>query len=208
LLNLDCYEKIILFDDCSTDNSYQIASKLESSYPEIELHQNIKNNGKGSCIISAKKFINTSHVIVHDADLEYDPKDISKLYEKSLKYPDDLILGSRTIGNIKRYKKYKSLVVINKMLTSLFSLLNSCKISDIASCYMLMPTSFLKEYIHEEQGFGIEVEILSKFLRTNKRVQELPINYNARGYAEGKKIKINDGINIFVKILKYRRRRK
>ena len=98
--------------------------------------------------------------------------------------------------------------LINKMLTSLFSLLNSCKISDIASCYMLMPTSFLKEYIHEEQGFGIEVEILSKFLRTNKRVQELPINYNARGYAEGKKIKINDGINIFVKILKYRRRRK
>ena len=69
-------------------------------------------------------------------------------------------------------------------------------------------TSFLKEYIHEEKGFGIEVEILSKFLSTNKVVQELPINYNARGYAEGKKIKINDGINIFIKILKYRKNRK
>ncbi len=205
LLKLECYEKIILFDDCSTDNSYQIANKIQSSYQDIELHQHIKNTGKGGCIISAKKFVNTSHVIVHDADLEYDPQDIPRLYNESLKYPNDLILGSRTIGNIKRYKKYKGLVVINQILSTLFSVLNSYKISDIASCYMLMPTSFLKEYITEEKGFGIEVEILSKFLKTNREIKELPINYTARSYSQGKKIKINDGINIFIKIFKYRK---
>ena len=207
LLKLNCYEKIILFDDCSTDNSYQIAKKIQSSYPDIELHQHIKNTGKGGCIISAKKFVNTSHVIVHDADLEYDPQDISRLYNESLKYPNDLILGSRTIGNIKRYKKYKGLVVINQMLSTMFSVLNSYKISDIASCYMLMPTSFLKKYINEEKGFGIEVEILSKVLKTNRGIRELPINYTARSYSQGKKIKISDGINIFIKIFKYRKRK-
>jgi len=208
LLEIDCYSEIILFDDSSTDKSFQIATDLKNSYQNIKLYQHEKNTGKGSCIISAKEFINTTHVIVHDADLEYDPSDISKLYIESLKYPKDLILGSRTIGNIKRFKKYKGLVVVNKILTSLFSFLNSYKVSDIASCYMLMPTQFLKEHIYEEKGFGIEVEILSKFLKTNNRIIEIPINYSARSYSQGKKIKIKDGVNIFIKILKYRKVKK
>ena len=208
MLEIDCYSEIILFDDSSTDKSFQIATDLKNSYQNIKLYQHEKNTGKGSCIISAKEFINTTHVIVHDADLEYDPSDISKLYIESLKYPKDLILGSRTIGNIKRFKKYKGLVVVNKILTSLFSFLNSYKVSDIASCYMLMPTQFLKEHIYEEKGFGIEVEILSKFLKTNNRIIEIPINYSARSYSQGKKIKIKDGVNIFIKILKYRKVKK
>ena len=207
VLAIDCYDEIILFDDCSTDKSYQIATELKNSYQNIRLYQHKKNTGKGSCVISAKKFVNTSHVIVHDADLEYDPEDIKKLYNESLKYPKDLILGSRTIGNIKRFKKYKGLVIINKIFTSLFSLLNSYKVSDIASCYMLMPTLFLKDYIYEERGFGIEVEILSKFLKTNNKIVEIPINYSARSYSQGKKIKVKDGLNIFIKIFKYRKRK-
>ena len=207
VLQIDCFTEIILFDACSTDKSYQIATKIKNSSKNIKLYQHAKNTGKGSCIISAKKFVNTSHVIVHDADLEYNPKDISRLYNESLKYPKDLILGSRTIGNLKRHKKYKSLVVVNKIFTSFFSLLNSYKVSDIASCYMLMPTPFLKDYIYEEKGFGIEVEILSKFLKTNNKIVELPINYEARSYSQGKKIKIRDGFNIFIKILKYRKRK-
>ena len=206
VLEIDCYSEIILFDDSSTDKSFQIATDLKNSHQNIKLYQHEKNTGKGGCVISAKDFINTSHVIVHDADLEYDPKDISKLYNESLNYPKDLILGSRTIGNLQRYKKYKGLVFVNRIFSSLFSLLNSYKVSDIASCYMLMPTSFLKKYIFEEKGFGIEVEILSKFLKTGNKIIELPINYSARSYSEGKKIKIKDGINIFIKILKYRKK--
>jgi len=72
---------------------------------------------------------------------------------------------------------------------------------------MLMPTPFLKDFIYEEKGFGIEVEILSKFLKTNNKIVELPINYEARSYSQGKKIKIKDGFNIFIKILKYRKRK-
>ena len=92
-----------------------------------------------------KVFLKTSHVIVHDADLEYDPNDILKLYSQSLKNPQSLILGSRTIGNIKRNKKYKILVLVNKIFAMLFSIINSNKVSDISSCYMLIPSSFLKK---------------------------------------------------------------
>ena len=66
-----------------------------------------------------------------------------------------------------------------------------------------MPTKFLKKHIYEESGFGLEVEILSKFLRTDNKIIETPINYQGRSYSEGKKIKIKDGINILLKIFKY-----
>ena len=204
LVKIDCYEEIILVDDCSTDNSFQIAKKIKNKYPNIQLHQNKKNTGKGSCVIYAKSFLKTSHVIVHDADLEYDPNDILKLYSQSLKNPQSLILGSRTIGNIKRNKKYKILVLVNKIFAMLFSIINSNKVSDISSCYMLIPSSFLKKFIYEEMGFGIEIEIVSKFIRTKKQIIEIPINYSSRSYAEGKKIKLKDGINIFFKIFRYR----
>ena len=63
--------------------------------------------------------------------------------------------------------------------------------------------SFSQNFIYEEKGFGLEVEILSKFLRTDKDIIEIPINYTGRSYSEGKKIKIKDGLNIFIKILKF-----
>lgn len=203
LIKINSYKEIILVDDCSTDGSYKIAENFANNYKNISLYKKTKNEGKGSCIIYAKSFVKTTHVIVHDADLEYDPKDISKLFEISKNYSDCIISGSRTIGNKKRIKKYKSLKFINSLLTNLFSILNFYKISDIASCYILTPTKFLKEHIYEESGFGIEVEILSKFLRTNNKIIETPINYQGRSYSEGKKIKIKDGINILFKIFKY-----
>ena len=203
LIKINSYNEIILVDDFSTDESYKIATNYAKNYKNISLYKKNKNEGKGSCIIFAKDNIKTTHTIVHDADLEYDPKDIDKLFDISRKNPESLILGSRTIGNNPRVKKYKLLIFLNKVLTLLFSIINSYKISDVASCYMLMPTPCLKNFIYEEKGFGLEVEILSKFLRTDKDIIEIPINYTGRSYSEGKKIKIKDGLNIFIKILKF-----
>jgi dolichol-phosphate mannosyltransferase len=140
---------------------------------------------------------------VHDADLEYSPSDIASLFNISKKYPDALILGSRTQGVKNRKKIYKSLVIINKFFAIFFSILNNYKISDIATCYLLVPTEFLKQQINAEKGFGIEVEILSKFLKYHNQIIEFPISYNGRRYADGKKIKITDGLVIFYKIISY-----
>ena len=195
--------EIILVDDCSTDNSYQIAKKLSITYPNIKLFKKPLNEGKGSAVMFAKNEISYSHLIIHDADLEYSPSDIKKLFNIAKKESTSLVLGSRTKSNIKRKKIYKTLVLINKLYSMLFSLLNNYKVSDIATCYMLMPSNFFINNINKEKGFGIEVEILSSFLQTNNKIIEYPISYIGRKYSEGKKIKWKDGVNIFFKIIKY-----
>ena len=90
-----------------------------------------------------------------------------------------------------------------KFLHTFFSIINFYKVSDIASCYWIIETELIKKFDLKEKGFGIEVELLSKFLNLNREIIEIPISYTGRSYEEGKKIVFTDGLNIAYKILKY-----
>ena len=85
-----------------------------------------------------------------------------------------------------------------------FSVVNFYNISDVATCYKLMPSKFIKEIRLKENGFSIEIELLSKFLRYNKSILEVPIRYSGRSYSEGKKIKTTDGFLYLLNTIKYR----
>ena len=203
LLKIEIIDQIVLVDDCSTDNSYEIARNIQSENINIKLKKTDLNMGKGGAVKKGLEFISTSHVIVHDADLEYFPSDIPDLF---FSIPDDnkyLILGSRTIGSKSRTTLYFYTYFGNKVLTLIFSIINNYKVSDIASCYWLVKTEDLRKIELTEKGFAIEVEVLSKFLRNKHKIVEVPIKYHARSYEDGKKIKLIDGIKIFAKILKY-----
>ena len=87
------FNKILLVNNNSTDNSLIIAKELEKKYSIVQVEQTSKAKGKGVTIKYSKDFIDTSHVVIHDADLEYFPKDIVEMFEVSKKNPNDLILG-------------------------------------------------------------------------------------------------------------------
>ena len=126
------------------------------------------------------------------------------MFSLAKKNPDTLILGSRFIGNKVRKNVYFRTNVANRVMSLFFSVVNFCYITDVATCYKLMPTKFFKEVTLKEKGFSIEVELLSKFLKTNKSILEVPIKYEGRSYIEGKKIKTSDGFKYLYNTLKYR----
>ncbi len=201
LLAEKIFEKIILVNDLSNDNSFEIAQNLSNNYEQIRVISTSKQIGKGNAIREALEHINTSHLIVHDADLEYFPEDITEMYQIAIKNRDSLILGSRTIGDKKRTNLYKTTFYVQKIYASLFSLLNSHRLSDIASCYWLLETKQLKSMNISENGFSIEIEVLSKALNKGLNIIEVPIKYEGRSYQDGKKIKLLDGLKIFLKII-------
>ena len=204
LLNEEIFSEIILSDDNSSDNSLEIAKTLSNDYQHIKYISSDKNLGKGNAINNAVSILNTSHVVIHDADLEYLPEDIVQMYEKALTNQNSLILGSRFIGTKKRENVYLRTYVANRVMSIFFSLVNFYWVSDVATCYKLMPSKFLKNISIKEQGFSIEIEMLSKFLKYNKHIHEVPISYEGRSYEEGKKIKVSDGIMYILNTLKYR----
>tara|TARA_B100001175_G_scaffold294096_1_gene281086 strand:- start:445 stop:1128 length:684 start_codon:yes stop_codon:yes gene_type:complete len=204
LLEVSIFEKIYLVDDCSTDNSPNIAKNLASIHTSIVLSSTSTNSGKGGALSSLVGKITSSHVVIHDADLEYFPEDLVELNKISEINPNSLIIGSRFIGNQKRTNLYKRTFFANKFLSKIFSILYNVEITDIATCYKLMPSNFFNKVKLAEKGFSIEIELVAKFLKYNKSIFEVPIKYSARSYEEGKKIKPIDGIRYIVSSIKYK----
>lgn len=186
-------EKIILINDGSTDSSLNIASEIASKFSYVEVINNLLNQGKGSALSSAFSQVTTSHIAIHDADLEYNPEDFKEMIAKSKESKSSLILGSRFIGKRKRNNIYLRTYLANKFLSFLFSLLYTVKVTDVASCYKLFPSHLYKDNKLKEKGFSIEIEMLSKFVKSGSSVVEVPISYEGRSYDEGKKIKFSDG---------------
>jgi glycosyltransferase involved in cell wall biosynthesis len=194
LLNANVHNEIYLVNNNSTDSSKEIAISLSQKYNSVSYVESSQQAGKGVALRAGLEKIQGSHVVIHDADLEYFPDDLRELKKISIKNKEDLILGSRFIGNKKRKNSYRRTFYANKLLSLFFSMLYNYKVTDIASCYKLLPINIIKEFQLTENGFAVEVEILANFLKTkNAVIHELPIQYIGRTYKQGKKITIFDG---------------
>ena len=204
LLKIKIYDSIILIDNNSSDQSLEIAKNLAQKNKNIYFYQTDETQGKGVALNFSQSLITTTHVAIHDADLEYFPEDIIEMFSLSEKFPDSMILGSRFIGSKDRKNVYKRTYIANKFMSFFFSIVNFYYVSDVATCYKLMPTNFFQNIYIKEQGFSIEIELVSKFLKYNRSVKELPIKYSGRSYKEGKKIKFIDGFKFLFNTLKYR----
>jgi len=205
LLQVEEISAIFLVDDCSTDNSLKIMKKIELRNSKVKVFESPypTNRGKGDTILRAREYIKSNYVVIHDADLEYDPQDIKKLFNLIKENHEIFLIGSRFL-NDRKVQHYYRTYLANTFLSWLFSFVHGKKITDIASCYKLMPSAFFKQTDFKETGFAIEIELVAKFLKKSKNILEAPISYNARTYEEGKKIKVMDGFKYIYGIFKYK----
>lgn len=205
LIKENIHDKIYLVNNCSTDNSKEIAKNLSKNRDDIIYLETNVSMGKGLGIQTAIQHLKSTHTIIHDADLEYFPDDIKTMKEFSKKNKNSLVLGSRFIGEKERLNKYKRTIFANRFLSNFFSLIHGYKVSDIATCYKLIPNKYLKKMNLSENGFAIEIEILAKYLKMdNTQIIEVPIRYEGRTFEDGKKIKLSDGFQYVIKIIYYK----
>lgn len=195
-------DEIILIDDGSTDSSFELVQDFIIDKKKYKTIQSNSNKGKGDALNKSRSYITSQYVVIHDADLEYDPKDLEEMYK--LVEENKLVLGSRFIGTIKRENIYLRTLLANKIMSLFFSIVHNKRITDVATCYKMMPAKYFKINDYVEKGFSIEIEIMSKFLKQSKDIAEVPISYSGRSYEEGKKIKAIDGVQYILNTIKYR----
>ena len=99
LLKISVIDEIVVVDDCSTDNSLKILQKLALKNKKIRIYQLNSNIGKGGAIKVAFKNITTDYVVIHDADLEYNPEDIYQLYNEIQQDKKKFVVGTRFTKN-------------------------------------------------------------------------------------------------------------
>ena len=198
LLRQKIISEVIIVDDGSTDDSATIVKKFVKKSKKIKLFQK-ENAGKGSAIRLALQKATGDYVLIQDADLEYDPEDIPVLVEPVLKGRAAVIYGSRFIGAHSNLLFWHR--IGNILLNFLINLLYNTTLSDMETCYKLLPTKLMKSLQLTADKFDLEPEITCKILKKGIRIYEVPINYMGRDFNEGKKTTWKDGFGALRMIL-------
>lgn len=175
--------QIVYVDDGSADRSKTILHSYARAQDTVISK---KNGGKGSAIREGLLHANGTHTVIQDADLEYDPTDILKLFAEAQKYPGSAIFGSRFLQDNPNI--YRIFLLGNKTLTAWLNLLFGSRLTDSYTCYKLLPTDLFRSLELTSRGFEMEAEICGKCLRRGIPIRELPISYRPRTIEEGKKI--------------------
>src|ERR1700723_1164891 len=202
---------VIVVDDCSTDGTAEAILSfqrfLKSSQDFKKFHwvwlRHERNMGKGAAIRSALAHVDTHLVVIHDADLEYHPRDLIQMIELFLYENADAVFGSRFMsGGYKRALFFRH-ALGNKLLTFLCDAVCDLNLTDMETCYKMARTDLLKSIPLESSTFDVEPELAIKLAKRGARIFEVPISYSGRTYREGKKINWTDGVRALWAILRY-----
>ena len=115
----------------------------------------------------------------------------------------DAVFGSRFMGRRPHRVLFFWHMAGNKFLTLLSNLLTNINLTDVETGYKAVSAPVIKSIQIEEDGFGVEPEIIAKLARKGCRMYEVGISYGGRTYAEGKKINCKDGVRAIYAIFKY-----
>jgi glycosyltransferase involved in cell wall biosynthesis len=197
-------KEVIVINDSSTDKSKSEIERFLNSKPtDFSLVNHSVNKGKGAAIQTGIIKATGDYTIIQDADLELNPAEINNLIEKVQSNKADVVYGSRFLNESKKGGTLLSNAA-NAFLTWLSNFIFRINITDMETCYKLVPTVEFKKIKLKEQRFGFEPEITAKLAKNKKlRWTEVPISYNARTDEEGKKIGWKDGIRAIWCILYY-----
>jgi len=202
-------KEILVVDDGSTDGTRELLTELESAWPE-ERHPQTRlrvffqpeNGGKGKALRTGIAAAEGRITIIQDADLEYDPNDYPKLLDPILSGEADVVYGSRFTGSPRRVLYFWHSLG-NRALTTASNMLTDLNLTDMETCYKAFRTEVIQSIPLREDRFGFEPEVTAKLARLGVRIFEVPVSYNGRSYAEGKKIGWRDGVEAFRVMLRY-----
>jgi glycosyltransferase involved in cell wall biosynthesis len=193
--------EIVLVDDGSTDGTVQKIQELNHKSVRVLTHP--VNRGKGAALQTGFRECRGEIVVIQDADLEYDPKDIPRLIQPIIDGKADVVFGSRFHGEVQRVHLFTHRIG-NAALTFFSNLMTNLNLSDMECGYKAFRREVIKSFEIKEARFGVEPEITAKVAKRGYKIYEVPVSYSGRDYSEGKKIGWKDAIRALWCIIRYR----
>lgn len=200
--------ELILIDDGSGEATRRLIDEICTSVdPVIRCVRHPIRLGKGAALRSGIAASRGEIIVFQDGDLEYDPGNYKVLLEPITSGKADVVYGSRFLRGGRPQGHSRLFYVANSFLTLLSNVLSKVWLTDMETGAKAFRRSVLERILIEENGFGVEPELTAKMLRLVRkeglRFTEIPIQYRPRTYADGKKIRFQDGVWAILCILKY-----
>jgi len=199
---------IVMVDDGSTDTSWESVRQFVSAMRgkaklTLKPVRQDRNQGKGAAIRRGIELAEGDVTVIHDADLEYDPKDLLGMVKVFLAEDADAVFGSRFLSGPYRRILYFHHQLGNKMLTLICNVLTNLNLTDMETCYKAVRTDLFQSVPIESNRFTFEPEITMKLAKRASKIFEIPISYAGRTYAEGKKIGWKDAVTAVLAMVKF-----
>ncbi len=200
LLALPLEKEILVVDDGSTDRTAEIARSFGDRIVYLPQDRNL---GKGAAIRAGIAAARGRVTIIQDADLEYFPEEIPSLVEPILSGREEVVYGARFLHGLHAGMAWPNRLV-NRLLRTLVLLLYFRRLNDEATCYKAFRTSHLRNMGLVCQRFEFCPEVTAKAIRRGLRIHEVPVRYEPRTHAQGKKIRWTDGVEAFWTLARHR----
>jgi dolichol-phosphate mannosyltransferase len=199
-------KEIVIVNDGSTDETASVLNALAARWPhQLKIVHHEENQGKGAAIRTALEHVTGDLVITQDADLEYDPQDYPALLAPFKDPSVQVVYGSRNLR--KNPRSTWSFYWGGRLLSWVANFLYGSHLTDEATGYKVFRTNLLRSLDLQSTRFEFCPEATGKILRRGIEIHEVPISYQPRSFAEGKKIDWHDGPDAIWTLLKYRVRR-
>ena len=194
--------EVIVVDDGSTDGTRDLLRRLRDEMGFVYFEQP-QNMGKGAAVRKGFELATGDYVVIHDADLEYDPNDLDKMLEPLQMGKADVVYGSRFVGSEMRRLLFYWHEKGNRFITTLVNMSTNLNFTDVETCYKMFRLDELRKIPLECDRFDLDIELTVKAARHRLRFYEVAIAYNGRTYDQGKKITWKDGVTALYHIVKY-----
>jgi dolichol-phosphate mannosyltransferase len=181
-------KEVIVIDDHSADRTSAVAATVEG----IILRRLEKNSGKGRAVREGIELATGDLLIIQDADLEYDPQDYVPMLEALLQGRGDIVYGSRYMRAGRHANQTWAAYLGGRSLSIVARIFTGAWITDTVTALKLFPRSVIKDLALTTSGFELDHEITAKLLARGYRIVEVPVSYDPRSKAEGKKIGLRD----------------
>jgi glycosyltransferase involved in cell wall biosynthesis len=193
--------EVIVVDDGSTDGTGELAAAVEG----VQVIRRPRNAGKGAAVRDGIAATTGTIVVIQDADLEYDPKDLPKLVEPLIEGHADAVYGTRLRGGEPQRAHLFWHYAGNRFLSLVTNVLFNTTISDMEVGYKAFRGDLIRGLRLVSDDFRFEPEVTAKILKVpGIRLYEVPISYYGRTVAEGKKITWRDGVRALGALVRFR----
>lgn len=191
-IDLPVDREIIVVNDGSSDDTRRVLDGLMGLHERLQFLNVEQNRGKGHAVRLGVARARGSIVVIQDADLELDPAQLAALVEPVVRGVSDVVFGSRFLQPSPDVPLLT--VAANRALTALTNLLYGSSITDMETCYKVMRIETIRSLHLTANRFDLDPEITARLLLGRHRIMELPIRFEPRSRAAGKKIGWGDGV--------------